>query len=210
MDTGFIAEYIPLYVEATKLTIGIGLIGIALSLIVGLVISMIQYFKVPVLRQISAVYIELSRNTPLLQKGHQIFPCRQSVFPESGFHQLPCMVLHAKRMIRKIHCDGSTQCLTIPEFQLFHAVGLRFFFADKLLYGDDFCDYDSVLVKGQLHLPLLIGNAHGSKPAGRERDLMRFCTGARRSPSRTAVDPRQSSFHVITSLRFEIYHIRYE
>ena len=66
MDTGFIAEYIPLYVEATKLTIGIGLIGIALSLIVGLVISMIQYFKVPVLRQISAVYIELSRNTPLL------------------------------------------------------------------------------------------------------------------------------------------------
>ena len=27
---------------------------------------MIQYFKVPVLRQISAVYIELSRNTPLL------------------------------------------------------------------------------------------------------------------------------------------------
>lgn len=66
MDTGFIAEYIPLYVEATKLTIGIGLIGIALSLIVGLVISMIQYFKVPVLRRISAVYIELSRNTPLL------------------------------------------------------------------------------------------------------------------------------------------------
>ena len=60
MDTEFIVEYIPLYVEATKLTISIGLIGIALSLIVGLVISMIQYFKVPVLRQISAVYIELS------------------------------------------------------------------------------------------------------------------------------------------------------
>lgn len=39
MDIEFIAEYIPLYVEATKLTLGVGLIGIALSLIVGLVIA---------------------------------------------------------------------------------------------------------------------------------------------------------------------------
>ncbi|MBQ7841466.1 MAG: amino acid ABC transporter permease [Lachnospiraceae bacterium] len=66
MDTEFIAEYIPLYVEASRLTISIGLIGIVLSLIVGLLIAFIQYFKVPVLRQIAAVYIELSRNTPLL------------------------------------------------------------------------------------------------------------------------------------------------
>lgn len=66
MDTGFIAEHIPLYVEATKLTFGIGLIGIVLSLIIGLLIAWVQYFKIPVLRQIASVYIELSRNTPLL------------------------------------------------------------------------------------------------------------------------------------------------
>lgn len=66
MDTEFIAEYIPLYVEAAKLTLGIGLIGIALSLVVGVLIAVIQYFKLPVLRQIAAIYIELSRNTPLL------------------------------------------------------------------------------------------------------------------------------------------------
>ena len=66
MDAEFIAEYIPLYVEATGLTLSIGLIGIILSIIVGLLIAFIQYFKVPVLRQLAAVYIELSRNTPLL------------------------------------------------------------------------------------------------------------------------------------------------
>ena len=66
MDTGFIVKYIPLYVEAAKLTLGIGIIGIALSLVVGLLIAFIHYFKVPVLRQIAAVYIEFSRNTPLL------------------------------------------------------------------------------------------------------------------------------------------------
>lgn len=66
MDTEFIVEYIPLYVEAAKLTLGIGLIGIILSLVVGLLISVIQYFNIPILKQIAAAYIELSRNTPLL------------------------------------------------------------------------------------------------------------------------------------------------
>lgn len=66
MDREFIAEYIPAYAQAARLTLGIGLIGIILSLIVGLLIALIQYFKIPVLKQIAAVYIELSRNTPLL------------------------------------------------------------------------------------------------------------------------------------------------
>ena len=66
MDTEFIAEYIPMYVEAAGLTISIGLIGIALSLLVGLLIAFLQYFKVPVLAQVAAAYVELSRNTPLL------------------------------------------------------------------------------------------------------------------------------------------------
>lgn len=66
MDTAFIAEYIPLYAEAARLTLGIGLIGILLSLIVGLLVALIQYFKIPILNQIAAIYIELSRNTPLL------------------------------------------------------------------------------------------------------------------------------------------------
>ena len=66
MDTQFIAEYTPLYVKAAGLTLSIGLIGIALSLVVGLLIACIQYFKVPVLKTIAAIYIELSRNTPLL------------------------------------------------------------------------------------------------------------------------------------------------
>ena len=59
-------QYAPMYVEAAKLTLGLGAAGILLSLAVGLVCALIQYSKVPVLRRIVAVYIELSRNTPLL------------------------------------------------------------------------------------------------------------------------------------------------
>ena len=40
--------------------------GILFSIIVGILASAVQYFKIPVLRQITACYIELSRNTPLL------------------------------------------------------------------------------------------------------------------------------------------------
>ena len=60
------SEYAHLYVEAAKLTLGLGAAGILFSLIIGLVCSLVQYYKIPVLKRIVSVYIELSRNTPLL------------------------------------------------------------------------------------------------------------------------------------------------
>lgn len=66
VEIAFIKEYTPMYMEAAKLTIGIALIGIVLSLIIGLVCSMVLYYKIPIFRKIVTVYIELSRNTPLL------------------------------------------------------------------------------------------------------------------------------------------------
>lgn len=66
MDLAFIREYTPLYVEAAKLTIGIALFGILFSIVVGALCSIIRYYKVPVLQKIAGIYIELSRNTPLL------------------------------------------------------------------------------------------------------------------------------------------------
>ena len=66
VDVAFIKEYTPMYMEAAKLTIGIALIGIVLSLMIGLVCSMVLYYKILIFRKIVTVYIELSRNTPLL------------------------------------------------------------------------------------------------------------------------------------------------
>lgn len=66
MDWSFIAQYAPLYWDALWLTLRVGIEGIALAVVVGLLAAFIQYFRVPVLRQITQGYIELSRNTPLL------------------------------------------------------------------------------------------------------------------------------------------------
>ena len=66
LNMEFIAKYAPLYVEAAGLTVKIALWGILFSLVVGFFCSAAQYYRIPVLRQVIAVYIELSRNTPLL------------------------------------------------------------------------------------------------------------------------------------------------
>ncbi len=66
LDLEVIQKYLPLFSDAAVLTVRIGLIGIIFSIIVGVICAAVRYYKVPVLRQIARVYIEISRNTPLL------------------------------------------------------------------------------------------------------------------------------------------------
>ena len=66
MDWGFIFKHVPKYIDAMYLTLALAVGGIALSVIIGIICSSILYFKVKVLRKIVNIYIELSRNTPLL------------------------------------------------------------------------------------------------------------------------------------------------
>ncbi|WMC92380.1 amino acid ABC transporter permease [Kineothrix sp. MB12-C1] len=66
MDWEFINTHLPFYVEAAWLTIRIAAVGIVLSFLIGLIVSIIKYLKLPILIQIADFYVELSRNTPLL------------------------------------------------------------------------------------------------------------------------------------------------
>ena len=62
----FMAKYLPLYIDAAKLTVEIAFWGILFSLIVGIICAIVRYYKIPLLHRIIAAYIEISRNTPLL------------------------------------------------------------------------------------------------------------------------------------------------
>lgn len=66
LDWAYIEKYIPLFKTALFLTVKLAFWGILLSFIIGSICSIIQYFKIHILNQIVKVYIELSRNTPLL------------------------------------------------------------------------------------------------------------------------------------------------
>ena len=59
-------EVLPLYQKAALLTIRIGLLGIAFAMLIGLICSVIRQLRIPFLRILAAIYIELSRNTPLM------------------------------------------------------------------------------------------------------------------------------------------------
>lgn len=66
MDSNTIISYIPLYKEAFLLTLKIGWLGILIALAIGICGGFVVYFKIPVIKSIFIVYIELFRNTPLL------------------------------------------------------------------------------------------------------------------------------------------------
>lgn len=66
MDINVMIEYLPLYKEALILTMKIGWIGVVSALVIGMACAAIIHIRIPVLRQIVGVYIEIFRNTPLL------------------------------------------------------------------------------------------------------------------------------------------------
>ena len=66
MNWSYMGKVLPLYRDAALLTIRIGLLGIVFAILTGLVCSVIRHLRIPVLRTLTAVYIEVSRNTPLM------------------------------------------------------------------------------------------------------------------------------------------------
>ena len=66
MNWEFILHSGPLYVKAGLLTLNLAAGGIVASLLIGLLSCAVLYYRIPVLVKIVDVYIELSRNTPLL------------------------------------------------------------------------------------------------------------------------------------------------
>ena len=66
MDWAYIGEVLPLYEKAAWLTLRTGTAGILLATLVGLLCAAALHWHVPVLHRITAAYVELSRNTPLL------------------------------------------------------------------------------------------------------------------------------------------------
>lgn len=66
MNWDVMQQYLPLYKEALLLTLYIGWIGVLIAIVLGLVVALVMHYKIPVIRQIAKVYIEIFRNTPLL------------------------------------------------------------------------------------------------------------------------------------------------
>ena len=66
MDFAYLSEVFPQYISATGETLRLSLWGVGLSLLLGLPVCIAVVYRLPVLARFCRLYIELSRNTPLL------------------------------------------------------------------------------------------------------------------------------------------------
>ena len=59
MDWSIVQQYLPFYQKAFFLTLHIAVLGILGSFLLGLVVSVIRHYRVPILSQLSTAYISL-------------------------------------------------------------------------------------------------------------------------------------------------------
>ena len=57
MDWSIVQQYLPFYQKAFFLTLHIAVLGIFGSFLLGLVVSVIRHYRVPILSQLSTAYI---------------------------------------------------------------------------------------------------------------------------------------------------------
>ncbi len=66
MDFDFVMKSTPAFIKAARLTLEVFFYGAFFSLVIGLFCVLVRYYKLKVLGKITQIYIEISRNTPLL------------------------------------------------------------------------------------------------------------------------------------------------
>ncbi|WP_137279481.1 amino acid ABC transporter permease [Pseudomonas rhizoryzae] len=72
-DLDYLIAQWPALLDGLLMTLRVSLLAIALSLVIGVVGGAVRLFRVPVLAQLAAVYVEVIRNTPILVQLFFIF-----------------------------------------------------------------------------------------------------------------------------------------
>ncbi len=87
MDFSFVAEYYPVYIDGTKITILLSLFTLLFGFIVGVFVCMAKMSKNKVVSLVATSYIELIRGTPLLVQLYIVYfglPRFGLAFPDIG------------------------------------------------------------------------------------------------------------------------------
>jgi His/Glu/Gln/Arg/opine family amino acid ABC transporter permease subunit len=66
LDVPFMVSVMPALLRALPVTLNITVVSLALALAVALATALVRIYRVPVLRQLAAVYVSFTRGTPLL------------------------------------------------------------------------------------------------------------------------------------------------
>lgn len=86
-DSEFVASIMPRLLEGFWLTIQITALGFVISLVVGLLVAVLRYLRIPVISHLATFYVSFIRGTPLLVQAYIAY----FVLPYAGlsFDPLP-------------------------------------------------------------------------------------------------------------------------
>lgn len=80
-DFMYSLSLIPLLFKALNITLSLSILGMLLGLIVGIILTIIRLYKIPVIKQLSEIYISFFRGTPLLVQLFLLYFGLPQVFP---------------------------------------------------------------------------------------------------------------------------------
>ncbi|MGL4875643.1 MAG: ABC transporter permease subunit [Clostridium sp.] len=80
-DFMYTLSLLPLLLKAVKITLSLSILGMMLGLFVGIVLSIIRIYKVPILKQLAELYISFFRGTPLLVQLFLLYFGLPQIFP---------------------------------------------------------------------------------------------------------------------------------
>ncbi|MDN5852582.1 MAG: ectoine/hydroxyectoine ABC transporter permease subunit EhuD [Actinomycetia bacterium] len=79
-DTDYAIEILPALLDGLWITVKLTLSGMALALVLGLVVAVLRYLRIPVISRLLTFYVLFIRGTPLLIQAFFLY----YVFPEFG------------------------------------------------------------------------------------------------------------------------------
>lgn len=80
-NTSFFSKLLKAVLVGAKITIALSIISIAIGLLIGIIVAIIRYLKIPVLNQILWVYVSFFRGTPLLVQLFLLYFGLPQIFP---------------------------------------------------------------------------------------------------------------------------------
>lgn len=96
MNWEFIFTYLPLYQKAAWLTVKIGSAGVVLAIVIGLLCAAVQYYKIPILKRIAAVYYESSAALGMTRAQTYLYV----IIPQTLRRLIPLSINLITRMIK--------------------------------------------------------------------------------------------------------------
>jgi len=119
---------VSIFVKASLVTIEVAFLSIIIAFVIGLICSLAIYFKMPVLKTITYIYVEFFRNTPSLIQAYFVFYGLPKVFVK--LDSFICSVIVLSLLGGAYMCEAiysGTKAISKNQKEIAMAIGLSKF-----------------------------------------------------------------------------------